>query len=264
MARPILALVTDFGVRDHYVGAMKGVILGIAPEAAVVDITHEIAPQDILGGALELQAAAPYFPPGTVFVGVVDPGVGSGRRGIAVESAGRFFVGPDNGLFTAALEAAAPWRAVELTERRYARDEISRTFEGRDRFAPAAAWLARGEALSALGRPITTLVTLDIPRASVEAGVVRGVVLRADRFGNLITSIRRDDLAALATGATVRVGGAAISDLVGTYAEAATGALCALVGSSGRLEIAVNGGSAASVLRVDRGADVQVHARSGA
>ncbi len=264
MARPILALLTDFGLRDHYVGAMKGVILGIAPDAAIVDITHDIEPQDVLGGALELAAAAPYFPDGTVFVAVVDPGVGSSRRGVAVAAGARYYVGPDNGLFTAVL-SSTPWHAVELTDSRYARAEVSRTFEGRDRFAPAAAALARGTYFDALGPPLTDLVMLDLPQASLDSnGVLHGVVLRVDRFGNVFTSIRRTDLGPMGEHATVRIAGAVIEGLVPTYAQAAHGALCALVGSTGHLEIAVHGGSAAAVLGVTRGVPVQVHGHSAA
>ena len=167
--RPIIALLTDFGTRDHYVGAMRGVVLGICPDATLADITHGIQPQDVLGGALELAAAFKYFPQGTVFLCVVDPGVGSARRGIAAEAGGCKFVAPDNGLLTMVFKEAAPKRVVELTERRYARPDVSRTFEGRDRFAPAAAWLAKGIDLTALGRPLTSWQVLDIPARRAEA-----------------------------------------------------------------------------------------------
>ena len=143
MARPTIAFLSDFGTRDHYAGTMKGVALGICPDATLVDITHEIPAHDVLGGALELAAAYKYFPAGTVFVAVVDPGVGSSRRGIAAEAGDSRFVAPDNGLLTLVFRETPPKRVVELTERRYARPSVSRTFEGRDRFAPAAAWLAK-------------------------------------------------------------------------------------------------------------------------
>src|SRR5262249_55098128 len=144
MARPILALLTDFGLRDHYVGAMKAVILGICPEASIVDITHEIPPQDILSGALELEAVVPYLPVGTVVVAVVAPGVGSARRAVAMESSGLRLVGPDNGLIELAIRGRSGVSVVEIANRAYMRHPVSRTFEGRDRFAPAAAWLASG------------------------------------------------------------------------------------------------------------------------
>src|SRR5213075_2625968 len=161
MARPVIALLTDFGLRDHYAGTMKGVALGICPDATLVDITHEVPAHDVLAGALELAAAYKYFPVGTIFLAVVDPGVGSSRRGIAAEAGDYRFVAPDNGVLTAALRDVPPKRVVELTERRYARPTVSRTFEGRDRFAPAAAWLAKGIQLSALGRAVTTYHQLE-------------------------------------------------------------------------------------------------------
>src|ERR1700736_980172 len=185
MGRPVIALLTDFGTRDHYAGTMKGVALGICPDAALVDISHEMPPHDVLAGALELGACYRYFPQGTIFLVVVDPGVGSTRRGIAAEAGDFKFVAPDNGVLTAVLDEHPPRRAVELSERRYARPTVSRTFEGRDRFAPAAAWLAKGIQLSALGRPISDVHRLDIPLPEEVAGTVRGVVLRVDRFGNL-------------------------------------------------------------------------------
>src|SRR4029079_1833128 len=152
MARPVVALLTDFGTRDHYAGTMKGVVLGLCPDVTLVDISHDIAAHDVLGGALELAAAHRYFPAGTIFLVVVDPGVGSTRRGIAAEAGEFKFVAPDNGVLTAVFDDHAPRKVVELTERKYARPTGSRTFEGRDRFAPAAAWLAKGLELSALGR----------------------------------------------------------------------------------------------------------------
>jgi S-adenosylmethionine hydrolase len=142
MARPLIALLTDFGTSDHYVGAMKGVMLTICPDATLVDISHDVPPHDVLSGALELAACYRYFPPGTVFLVVVDPGVGSPRYGLAAEIGDYRFVAPDNGVLTAVMAETKPKRIVQLTERRYARATVSRTFEGRDRFAPAAAWLA--------------------------------------------------------------------------------------------------------------------------
>ena len=150
--RPVIALLSDFGARDHYAGTMKGVILGICPEATLVDITHDVAAHDVLEGALQLAASYRYFPAGTVFLAVVDPGVGSARRGIAAEAGDYRFVAPDNGVLTEVLRETPPRRVVELSERRYARPTVTRTFEGRDRFAPAAAWLAKGTQLAALGR----------------------------------------------------------------------------------------------------------------
>src|ERR687884_688330 len=162
MARPVIALLTDFGTRDHYAGTMKGVALGICPDATLVDITHDIPAHDVAAGALELAAAYKYFPAGTIFVAVVDPGVGSSRRGVAADTGDYRFVAPDNGVLTLVLRESPARKVVELTERRYARPTVSRTFEGRDRFAPAAAWLGKGVDLGALGRPAGTIRHIDI------------------------------------------------------------------------------------------------------
>src|SRR3989475_5682682 len=191
MAKPVIALLTDFGNKDHYAGTMKGVALGICPDATIVDITHEIAPHDVLGGALELTATCRYFPHGTIFLVVVDPGVGSTRRGIAADTGDYRFVAPDNGVLSLVFDQVAPKRVVELSDRRYARPTISRTFEGRDRFAPAAAWLAKGIELTALGRPAGAIQRLDLPQPEVDTDHITGQVLRVDRFGNLITNIDR-------------------------------------------------------------------------
>ncbi|MFN7981048.1 MAG: SAM-dependent chlorinase/fluorinase [Vicinamibacterales bacterium] len=156
MARPVIALLTDFGLSDHYVAAMKGGMLGICPDATLLDITHDIPPQDILSGALELESVGPYLPPSTIVVGVVDPGVGSLRRAVAFDTRdGLRCVGPDNGLFSLLAEVSGVGTAVEITNPAYMRVPLSKTFEGRDRFAPAAAWLARGVELLALG-PMAT------------------------------------------------------------------------------------------------------------
>ena len=191
MSRPVVALLTDFGTRDHYAGTMKAVILGICPDVTLVDITHDIPPHDVLTAALELAASYKYFPAGTIFLVVVDPGVGSARRGIAADTGDHRFVAPDNGVLTAVLRESPARRIVELTERRYARPTVSRTFEGRDRFAPAAGWLAKGVDLSALGRSAGTIHQLSIPAPSVTDDLLAGEVLRVDRFGNLVTNIDR-------------------------------------------------------------------------
>ena len=260
MARPVIALLTDFGTRDHYAGTMKGVALGICPEAAFVDITHDIAPHDVLGGALELSASYKYFPAGTIFLVVVDPGVGSSRRALAAEAAGYRFVGPDNGVLTLAFKDSAPKRVVELTERRYARPTVSRTFEGRDRFAPAAAWLAKGIDLSGLGRSLTSWHTLSVPEPVVTEGQIVGEVLRVDRFGNLVTNVDRRTFERFAGGGRIEIvaGSRSVDAVVATYGEAQPMAVCALFGSSEHLEVAVNGGSAAEQLALGRGARVTI------
>lgn len=259
MARPVVALLTDFGSANHYAGTMKGVVLSVCPEATLVDITHDVPAQDVLSGALELAASYHYFPPGTIFLVVVDPGVGSHRRGLAVEAGEYRFVAPDNGVLSVALGETAPRAMVALTERRYARPTISRTFEGRDRFAPAAGWLASGVPLASLGEPARDLVQLDVPRPVEMPGALAGEVLVVDHFGNAITNLDRASFERVAQGPiTIVAGGHEIRGLVATYAEAAAGAPCALFGSTERLEIAVRGGSAAARLGLGRGTPVVV------
>ena len=259
MGRPVVALLTDFGTSNHYAGAMKGVVLGICPDASLIDIAHDLPPHDILTGALELAACYRYFPHGTIFLVVVDPGVGSARRGMAVDTGEYRFVGPDNGELSVVLAEAPPRTIVELTERKYARPTISRTFEGRDRFAPAAAWLAKGVALASLGRSLADYGRLDLPQASATDDGVAGVVLRIDRFGNAITNIdRRRFDAAVAGRVRILAGAHEIPRLVATYAEAGAGEPCALFGSSEHLEIAIPGASAAERLGLARGTAVVV------
>lgn len=263
MARPVIALLTDFGTRDHYAGTMKGVVLGICPDATLVDISHDVPAHDVFAGALELAAACPYFPSGTIFLAVVDPGVGSSRRGIAAEAGDFRFVAPDNGVLTAVLDEHPPKRVVELTERKYARPTVSRTFEGRDRFAPAAAWLARGIDLTALGRPAGAIHRLEIPQPLVESDRIEGEVVRVDHFGNLVTNIRRKTFETLAAGPLdIRVGAHQVPRVVSTYADAPPGEVCALFGSTDHLEIAANGASAAAILDLRRGAAVHVARRA--
>jgi len=258
--RPVIALLSDFGSRDHYAGTMKGVILGICPEATLVDITHDVAPHDVLEGALQLAATCRYFPAGTVFLAVVDPGVGSARRGIAAEAGDYRFVAPDNGVLTEVLRETPPRRVVELSERRYARPTVTRTFEGRDRFAPAAAWLAKGTQLSALGRTVTDFHRIDVPLPETAGSILRGVVLTVDRFGNLVTNIDRKTFEGFAKQGDFRIlaGGTPVGRLVSTYAEIPSGEVCALFGSSDHLELAGNAESAAEKLKLARHAVVEV------
>jgi S-adenosyl-L-methionine hydrolase (adenosine-forming) len=260
MSRPIVAFLSDFGTRDHYVGTMKAVLLGVCPDATIVDIGHDIPPHDVLAGALELAAAYRYFPTGSVFLAVVDPGVGSSRRGIAAETGDYKFVAPDNGVLTLIFREARPKRIVEITERKYTRATISRTFEGRDRFAPAAGWLAKGISMTSLGRAISDPQVIDVPMPEVGAETVAGEVLRVDRFGNLITNIDHATFDRLARegSVAVRIAEHDVARVVNTYAEAPAGTLCALFGSTDHLEIAVNGGSAAGALGLGRGARVAI------
>jgi S-adenosylmethionine hydrolase len=262
MAHPVVALLTDFGLRDHYVGVMKGVMLAICPQLTLVDISHEVEAHDVVAGALALAASYRYFTSGTIFVAVVDPGVGSSRRGVAVDVGEYRLVAPDNGLVSLVLDEYREhrgWRAVELQTPAYSRPVISRTFEGRDRFGPAAAWLASGLDLDALGSPVSDLHRLDLPAAAIDSGTIRGEVLRVDRFGNLVTNIDRRAFGALGAGAVeIRAGDRRIGPVVSTYAEIAPGEVCALFGSDDRLELAANRASAAALLDLGRGAIVHV------
>jgi S-adenosylmethionine hydrolase len=260
MTAPIVTLTTDFGTRDPWVGIMKGVILGIAPTARLVDLSHDIAARDILEGALCLEAAAPFFLQGTIHVAVVDPGVGSARRAIAVRAGGQYYVGPDNGLLSLAFaRAPAPMAAVELTAAEYRLSPLSRTFHGRDLFAPAAAHLAAGVALERFGRAIADPVCLVLPVPQRENGHLRGEVLAVDRFGNLVTSLRGEDLSGLvSSGLLVEIGEVRLGAPLSAYADAPPGGLGAIVGSTGRLEIFARDRSAHAMLGRGRGAPVVV------
>ena len=251
MARPVIALLTDFGARDHYAGVIKGVILGICADVTLVDVTHDLPPHDVRFAALEVAATYRYFPAGTIFVVVVDPGVGTTRRGLAAEVGDWRFVAPDNGVLTAVFQEAPPKRVVELTERRFARPTVSRTFEGRDRFAPAAAWIAKGTQLVAFGRQITDFTIIDLPKPALDGGVLRGQVVRVDRFGNVVTNLDRRSCERLAEGTAalqLTVGGRAIGRIVSTYADIGVGDVGALFGSTDHLECAAHAASAADLL----------------
>lgn len=270
----VLTLLTDFGTEDEYVGVMKGVILSIAPDVRLVDLSHQIPPQDIRRAAFLLMNAVPYFPPDTVHLSVVDPGVGTERRPVAVRTPVGTFVGPDNGLFSWVLARVPEWAAVEIREPAYRLPLASSTFHGRDIFAPAAAHLAAGVPLENLGPRVEDLVRLPPPRLKIGDFVAEGEILYADRFGNLVTSIgyleRGEDALVLAPAfgpggdrrrfsaraAGVVVGNAELRGIRRTYGEARLGEPLALVGSNGFLEIAVRQGSAAAVLGAGPGTPV--------
>lgn len=261
MAPRILTLTTDFGSRDAYVGTMKGVALALAPDLHLVDLVHEVAPQDVLGAAFHLRGAWRYFPAGTVHLAVVDPGVGTPRRSLVASAEGQTFVAPDNGLLPAVFagSAAAPTYRV-LDAARWLPAGASRTFHGRDLYAPVAARLAAGLVLAEEAAP-TTVPPSDVVAASVPATVhhadrAEGHVVHVDHFGNLISGLEATDprvAAHLQAGARVRCGGAEVP-VVGTYGDASLGTLVALVNSFGLLEVAAVGGSAAARLGVTTGA----------
>ena len=252
-----ITLLTDFGIADTYVGQMKGVIAQIAPDARVIDLTHAVAPQDVLAGAIELDGAVDAFPAGTIHVAVVDPGVGSARQAMAVQTEHFTFVGPDNGLFTPLLARSNTWRAVALSESAYHRPEVSATFHGRDIFAPVAAHLARGTPLEALGERIESPQRLEWPGPQVVESEWRGEVLLIDHFGNCITNFDRPALAEAGveegSPVTIEAGAARLAGLAHTFSDVREGEAVAYVGSSGRLEIAVRNGAAAKQLGLKRG-----------
>ena len=254
----IITLLTDFGLSDVYVGVMKGVIAQIDPTLTVVDLTHQIPPQNIAAARFNLMNAYFYFPPGTVHIAVVDPGVGSHRRGIALQLDTGFLAGPDNGLFSGVLSQKIVVAAVELTNPKYWRTpRPSTTFHGRDIFAPVGAYLATGVPLEQLGEAIDprTLVQLAIPeRTRTDAGVT-GCIQYVDHFGNLVTNIPATDVQG--KNWSVAVGDRIILSSE-TYSDGKPGEVVTLIGSHGWVEIAVNGGNAESQLQLDWGARVQV------
>jgi S-adenosyl-L-methionine hydrolase (adenosine-forming) len=251
---PIITFTTDFGLRDAYVAQLKAVILGITREVHLVDISHEVEPHDVTAGALTLEDATGVFPPGTVHLAVVDPGVGTDRRGLAVAVRGFLLVGPDNGLFTPFLDGES-WEAFEISAPEFRRPVVSRTFHGRDVLAPAAAHLATGLPPARLGPAVRDPVRLSWPCVHAVGGDVAGAVIHVDRFGNLVTSIPAEVAAALGSSVVVRVGDRVLS-LVSTYGELERGKPGALIGSANRLEIAVREGSAQAHLNATRGAPV--------
>lgn len=262
---PIVALLTDFGSQDHYAGAVKGAILSACREATVVDIAHDLSPHDIQEGAFCLFAAYRAFPAGSVFVAVVDPAVGSERRGLALEAGGYRFVGPDNGIFSLILAEHADARIHQLTNAGLFRFKVSPTFHGRDIFGPVAGHLAAGKALEDVGPLAADPVRFDLP--SVRRRDEReweATVLHVDRFGNLTTNMSERELEAVLaevdgdpTQIVVLVEGQVLP-FVRSYFDLPEGEGCALLGSIGRLEVAVNRGSASRVFGVTRGAPVRV------
>jgi S-adenosyl-L-methionine hydrolase (adenosine-forming) len=256
---PLITLTTDFGLEDHFVGTMKGVILSIAPRARIVDITHQVSPFEIAQGGFLLAAAAGYFPPKTVHVAVVDPGVGTSRRPIVVESAGQYFVAPDNGLLSMICERGkCTVRAA--TARRYMLDEMSATFHGRDVFAPIAAHLATGTPPARLGKRIDDYLRCEFHKP-VHTGkrIWTGAILHIDHFGNIVTNFHAAEFADLATRPfAMTVGFERTSRLASTYGDLPPGELALVAGSTGYYEIVYNQASAAKLLGVAIGAPIEL------
>ncbi|MEQ1884340.1 MAG: SAM-dependent chlorinase/fluorinase [Bryobacteraceae bacterium] len=262
MPERLITFTTDFGTTDYFAGAMKGVIAGIAPKARVIDITHEILPYDINQAGFVISQAWTCFPKGTIHVVIVDPGVGSARRPILVEAGGHFFIGPDNGVFSMIYDAV-PHKVRVITNTKVFRKNVSRTFHGRDVFAPAAAHLAKGMPPMQIGKIIHDEVrswnAQPTKIGSAKTSNWRGAILKVDRFGNLITNFHIDRFDDVKTHAIeLRAGKEKIRRLALTYSETEIGELFAIVGSSGYLEIAANQANAAARIGCSAGAPVEL------
>jgi S-adenosylmethionine hydrolase len=264
MSSRIVALLTDFGHRDPFVGMMKGVMLGINPDLQLIDISHEIAPQRVCEAALVLSVTVPFFPPHTIFLVVVDPGVGGTRRPLVVETAEHLFVAPDNGVLGPVLDNAGIRLVVHATEARYFRQPISRTFHGRDIFAPLAAWLSRGTAVHMMGAVIDDYRRFDMPRLQVQAdGGLEGEVLYQDRFGNLITNIPEARVREVWGpppwhGIQAHIDASVIRGLDSHYAQRSRQELGMIINSWGLFEIFANGGNAAQATGAVEGSPVRI------
>jgi len=261
--RPIITLTTDFGVADHFVGTMKGVILDIVPEAEIIDISHSVQPFDVLDGALTIAQAYSYFPSGTVHLVVVDPGVGTARRPIIAGTEAYNFVGPDNGIFSLVYGREERLHVHHVTAEHYFRQPLSNTFHGRDIFAPVAAYLAKSVDPGKFGDEVTDFVRFNAPRPKpIDAHTVRGVVLKVDRFGNLVTNISPEDVPALfqATPPAFKivVGRREITVINSNYAEGTPNEVFGIIGSMGYLEIAANRAAAAQIVGAGKGSEVNI------
>jgi len=277
MTARTITLTTDFGTRDAYVPAMKGTILEICPDARLVDVTHEISPQDVMEAAFVLREVIPYFPIDTVHLVVVDPGVGTDRRPVALHHGPHWFVGPDNGIFPLILENESPDRAVTLDRKTVWRTTApSQTFHGRDIFAPVAAHVAAGRALSEVGSPIDELAPLRWAEPIADEEGIQGWIIHVDHFGNCITNISRQTLARRAhqpadtseetsewPSFKCFVGNTSLTNIQETYGHVAKGEPILLFGSSGFLEIAVNSGNAAELLDIRKGDAVNIIFQNG-
>src|SRR5262245_41467438 len=233
MARPLITLTTDFGLEDPFVGVMKGVILGIAPDVQIVDVTHSIPSHDVVRASLTLRSSHRFFPEGTVHVVVVDPGVGSSRRPILISTKRYFFVGPDNGVLSVACELEDQVQVFHLTSRQYFLEPVSNTFHGRDIFSPVAACLSRGVAPDVLGERVQSLVKLEFPQVRKSGNTLIAKVLHADKFGNLLTNVSADDMTTPQKGSpsfVIQIGDKEISQLRSSYAEGLPGEIFSIWG----------------------------------
>lgn len=252
----VITLTSDFGLHDGYVAAMKGAMLAIAPDATLVDVSHRVPPQDVASGAYVLSGAYRYFPAGTVHLAVVDPGVGSARRAIVVETPDQLFVGPDNGLFSAVFERETKWKVVEIRNPAFFRPAVSPTFHGRDIFGPAAAHLSNGVPAEELGPPVVDPNRLDLWTVHTCGDDVVGRIVHVDGFGNAISNLGRQHLGDARV--RIRTGTCLFDGISRTYADVPEGEALVLYGSEDTLEVAINGGSAARELGLRRGDRVTV------
>ena len=261
--RPLITLTTDFGLSDHFVGTLKGVILNIAPEAEIVDISHSVQAFDVLDGALTIAQSYSYFPSGTVHLVVVDPGVGTARRPILVTSERYHFVAPDNGVLSLVYGREERLHIRHVTAEHYYLQPVSNTFHARDIFAPVAAWLAKGVDPEKFGDEISDFVRFNAPKPkSANGNTLRGVVLKVDRFGNLVTNITPQDAPMLfapdPAPFKILVGKHEITEIHSSYSGGVLGAVFGILGSMGYLEIASNRGSAAKIVGTGKGSEVTV------
>jgi hypothetical protein len=260
LANAIITLTTDYGTNDHLVGTLKGVILKVNSDVTIVDITHNVTAFDLLDGALAIGSAYSYFPPKTIHVVVVDPGVGTERRPLLVSAGNQYFVAPDNGVLSVIYEREQESLIVRHANvEHYYLQPVSKTFHGRDVFAPVAAWLSKSWQTQSMGDEIADFKRFALPRPKEADGVVKGVVLRADAFGNLITNFKQEDLpeAAVSGGAiNLQAGNQAVTRFVETFAQGNNSEPFAYLGSSGYLEIGVNKGNASRALSLGRGTPV--------
>ncbi|MTI88553.1 MAG: SAM-dependent chlorinase/fluorinase [Balneolaceae bacterium] len=255
----IITLTTDFGLQDYYVSAMKAVMLGLAPEARLIDVSHDIPPQDIMAGAWVIRNSALLFPEGTVHLVVVDPGVGTSRNPIALKIEDQFFVGPDNGIFSLFYDEFEV-EAYKLNKKEFWREHPSNTFHGRDVFAPVAAHLGNGTPIGQLGDPVDDLVTYHWAVPLADKDGLQGWIVHIDRFGNLVTNIPDDLVKDTIDSGEVKiyVGNTMLAKFVNTFGEVEEGEPAAYIGSSGMLEIGINKGNASKMLSVDKGAQISI------
>jgi S-adenosyl-L-methionine hydrolase (adenosine-forming) len=261
LARPIITLTTDYGTNDHLVGVLKGAILTINPEVTIVDITHNVLAHDILDGALTIGHAYKYFPSKTIHLVIVDPGVGTSRRPVLVAGDQHYFVAPDNGVLSSVYDQSEALYVWNIISEHYFRQPVSNTFHGRDIFAPVAAWLSKSWQTASFGESITDFVRFSIPKPKAAGNTVKGIVLKLDHFGNLVTNLTATDAPAFTAQDgkfTIHVGNGQVTKMVPTFASGAAGEAVALIGSSGYIEIAVNKGNAGKLLGASRGMEVTV------